>query len=111
LKEICQFDDIPNIDLREGTIVEAHKKLKADRLLTQKEDTGIDVRALVSGIVEHVTPEAVIGKRVTVLTNLAPRKLRGVESEGMLLLTQNKDGKIVFVNPDEENVETGSTIG
>src|SRR5690554_312533 len=110
-KEICQFDDFTKIDLRVGTIVEAEKMPKADRLLILKVDTGIDVRTIVSGIAEHFTPEEVIGKRVTVLTNLAPRKLRGVESEGMLLLTQNKDGKLVFVNPDEENVENGSTIG
>lgn len=110
-KEICQFDDFAKIDLRVGTIIEAEKMPKADRLLILKVDTGIDVRTIVSGIAEHFTPEEVIGKRVTVLTNLAPRKLRGVESEGMLLLTQNKDGKLVFVNPDEENVENGSTIG
>lgn len=110
-KEICQFDDFAKIDLRVGTIIEAEKMPKADRLLILKVDTGIDVRTIVSGIAEHFTPEEVIGKRVTVLTNLAPRKLRGVESEGMLLLTQNKDGKLVFVNPDEENVENGSNIG
>ncbi|PJR03232.1 methionine--tRNA ligase [Avrilella dinanensis] len=110
-KEICQFDDFTKIDLRVGTIVEAEKMPKADRLLILKVDTGIDVRTIVSGIAEHFTPEEVIGKRVTVLTNLAPRKLRGVESEGMLLLTQNKDGKLVFVNPDEENVENGAVIG
>lgn len=110
-KEICQFDDFTKIDLRVGTIVEAEKMPKADRLLVLKVDTGIDVRTIVSGIAEHFTPEEVVGKRVTVLTNLAPRKLRGVESQGMLLLTQNKDGKLVFVNPDEENVENGSNIG
>src|SRR5690606_1841124 len=93
-KEICQFDDFAKIDLRVGTIIEAEKMPKADRLLILKVDTGIDVRTIVSGIAEHFTPEEVIGKRVTVLTNLAPRKLRGVESEGMLLLTQNKDGKL-----------------
>src|SRR5690606_39721574 len=84
-KEICQFDDFAKIDLRVGTIIEAEKMPKADRLLILKVDTGIDVRTIVSGIAEHFTPEEVIGKRVTVLTNLAPRKLRGVEREGMLL--------------------------
>src|SRR5690606_18987164 len=95
-KEVCQFDDFAKIDLRVGTIIEAEKMPKADRLLVLKVDTGIDVRTIVSGIAEHFAPEEVIGKKVTVLTNLAPRKLRGVESQGMLLLTENASGKLVF---------------
>jgi len=74
-------------------------------------DTGIDVRTIVSGIAEHFTPEEVIGKQVTVLVNLAPRALRGVTSEGMLLLTETKEGKLVFVNPDEAGVYNGAVIG
>lgn len=110
-KEVCTFNDFSKIDLRVGTIIEAEKMPKADRLLVLKVDTGIDVRTIVSGIAEHFAPEDVVGKRVTVLTNLAPRKLRGVESEGMLLLTENNEGKLVFVNPDEDNVNNGATIG
>ena len=83
---------------------------KAKKLLVLKVDTGIDTRTIVSGIAEHFAPEAIIGKQVTVLVNLAPRKLRGVESEGMILMTENQDGKLVFVNPNEENVVPGATI-
>ncbi len=99
-KEIITFEDFAKVDLRIGTIIEAEKMPKANKLLVLKVDTGIDVRTIVSGIAEHFTPEEVIGKRVTVLVNLAPRALRGVESEGMLLLTNTADGKLVFVNPD-----------
>ena len=109
-KETATFDDFSKIDLRVGTIIEAEKMPKADKLLVLKVDTGIDVRTIVSGIAEHFTPEEVVGKRVTVLVNLAPRALRGVESQGMLLLTQNAEGKLVFVNPEAEGVENGATI-
>jgi len=109
-KEIITFEDFAKIDLRIGTIIEAEKMPKANKLLVLKVDTGIDVRSIVSGIAEHFTPEEVIGKRVTVLVNLAPRALRGVESEGMLLLTNNAEGKLVFVNPDSESVINGAMI-
>ncbi len=110
-KETAQFDDFMKIDLRVGTIIEAEKMPKANKLLVLKVDTGIDVRTIVSGIAEHFTPEEVIGKQVTVLVNLAPRALRGVNSEGMLLLTETKEGKLVFVNPDEAGVYNGAVIG
>ncbi len=109
-KETSTFEDFAKIDLRIGTIIEAEKMPKANKLLVLKVDTGIDVRTIVSGIAEHFTPEEVIGKRVTVLVNLAPRALRGVESEGMLLLTNNAEGKLVFVNPDAEGVDNGAMI-
>ncbi|WP_442787364.1 methionine--tRNA ligase [Flavobacterium suncheonense] len=109
-KDIITFDDFAKVDLRIGTIIEAEKMPKANRLLVLKVDTGIDVRTIVSGIAEHFTPEEIIGKRVTVLVNLAPRALRGVESEGMLLLTNTADGKLVFVNPDAEGVSNGAMI-
>lgn len=109
-KETTTFDDFQKIDLRIGTIIEAEKMPKADKLLVLKVDTGIDVRTIVSGIAEHFTPEEVIGKRVTVLVNLAPRALRGVESQGMLLLTNDANGKLVFVNPDAEGVNNGAVI-
>jgi len=109
-KETATFDDFQKIDLRIGTIIEAEKMPKADKLLVLKVDTGIDVRTIVSGIAEHFSPEEVIGKRVTVLVNLAPRALRGVESQGMLLLTNDTNGKLVFVNPDAEGVNNGAVI-
>lgn len=108
-KDVISFDDFSKIDLRVGTILEAEKMPKADKLLVLKVDTGIDVRTIVSGIAEDFTPEEVIGKQVTVLVNLAPRALRGVESQGMLLLTSNAEGKLVFVNPDTQ-VPNGHTI-
>jgi methionyl-tRNA synthetase len=109
-KEIITFEDFAKVDLRIGTIIEAEKMPKANKLLVLKVDTGIDVRTIVSGIAEHFTPEEVIGKRVTVLVNLAPRALRGVESEGMLLLTNTAEGKLVFVNPESEGVINGAMI-
>lgn len=75
-----------------------------------KVDTGLDQRTVVSGIAEHFKAEEIIGKKVTVLANLAPRKLRGVESQGLILMTENTQGKLVFVNPDEDGVEPGATI-
>jgi methionyl-tRNA synthetase len=108
-KEIITFEDFAKVDLRIGTIIEAEKMPKANKLLVLKVDTGIDIRTIVSGIAEHFTPEEVIGKRVTILVNLAPRALRGVESKGMLLLTNNAEGKLVFVNPDTStSLSTGS---
>ncbi len=109
-KEIITFEDFAKVDLRIGTIIEAEKMPKTNKLLVLKVDTGIDVRTIVSGIAEHFSPEEVIGKRVTVLVNLAPRVLRGVESDGMLLLTNNAEGKLVFVNPDAEGVNNGAMI-
>ena len=109
-KPIATFEDFSKLDLRVGTIVEAEKMPKANKLLVLKVDTGIDVRTIVSGIAEHFSPEEVIGKRVTILANLAPRALRGVESEGMILMTNLPDGKLVFVNPDVDGVDNGETI-
>ena len=110
-KEIITFEDFAKVDLRIGTIIEAEKMPKANKLLVLKVDTGIDVRTIVSGIAEHFTPEEVLGKRVTVLVNLAPRALRGVESEGMLLLTNTAEGKLVFVNPDTSTSLSTSSEG
>jgi methionyl-tRNA synthetase len=109
-KETSTFDDFSKLDLRVGTILEAEKMPKANKLLVLKVDTGIDVRTIVSGIAEHFSPEEVIGKRVTVLVNLAPRALRGVESQGMILMTNNAEGKLVFVNPDADGVKNGALI-
>ena len=109
-KETIQYDEFAKIDLRVGTILEAEKMPKANKLLILKIDTGIDVRTIVSGIAESFSPEEIIGKRVTVLVNLAPRNLRGVDSEGMILMTTNSEGKLVFVNPDADGVANGETI-
>jgi methionyl-tRNA synthetase len=109
-KETATFEDFSKLDLRVGTILEAEKLPKANKLLVLKVDTGMDVRTIVSGIAEHFSPEEVIGKRVTVLVNLAPRALRGVESQGMILMTNNAEGKLVFVNPDADGVDNGAGI-
>ena len=109
-KATTTFEDFSKLDLRVGTIVEAEKMPKANKLLVLKVDTGLDVRTIVSGIAEHFSPEEVIGKRVTVLINLVPRALRGVESEGMILMTNNAEGKLVFVNPDGDGVDNGALI-
>ena len=109
-KDTATFEDFTKMDLRVGTIVEAEKMPKAKKLLVLKVDTGINTRTIVSGIAEHFKPEDLIGKKVTVLVNLAPRKLRGVESEGIILMTETPDGKLVFLNPDEESVKPGAVI-
>lgn len=100
-KELINFDDFTKLDLRIGKILEAEKIPKTKKLLKFKVDTGIDHRTIVSGIAEHFTPEELVGKKVSVVANLKPIKLRGVTSEGMILMTENHKGDIVFVNPDQ----------
>ncbi|RAJ18098.1 methionine--tRNA ligase [Olleya aquimaris] len=109
-KDTITFDDFTKLDIRVGTIIEAEKMPKAKKLLVLKVDTGIDVRTIVSGIAESFTAEEVVGKKVTVLVNLAPRALRGVESQGMILMTETAEGKLVFVNPDDATVSNGLHI-
>ena len=109
-KETISFEDFTKMDLRVGTILEAEKMPKTKKLLVLKVDTGLDVRTIVSGIAESYSPEDIIGKQVTVLVNLAPRKLRGVESQGMILMTEGPDGQLMFVNPDEAGIPNGSGI-
>ncbi|MCG9791867.1 methionine--tRNA ligase [Flavobacterium algicola] len=109
-KETIQFEDFAKMDIRVGTILEAEKMPKANKLLVLKVDTGIDVRTIVSGIAESFKPEDIIGKRVSVLVNLAPRALRGVDSQGMILMATNAEGKLVFINPDTEGVPDGDMI-
>ena len=101
-KELISFDDFQKMDIRIGTILEAKKVEKADKLFELKVDTGMDVRTIVSGIAEHFTLEEVVGKQAMVLANLAPRKIRGIESHGMLLFADKADGKLTFVNPEAE---------
>jgi methionyl-tRNA synthetase len=109
-KPSIQFDDFTKMDIRVGTIIEAEKMPKANKLLILKVDTGIDVRTIVSGIAESFLPKEIIGKKVTVLVNLEPRALRGVESQGMILMTNLPDGKLVFLNPDADGVANGEEI-
>ena len=109
-KEEIAFDDFTKLDIRVGTILEAEKMPKTKKLLVLKVDTGIDTRTIVSGIAESFKPEDIIGKRVTVLVNLAPRALRGVESQGMILMTEDEGGNLVFVNPDKDEVNNGLQI-
>ncbi|WP_292889248.1 methionine--tRNA ligase [Nonlabens sp.] len=108
-KEETNYDDFMKMDLRVGEILTAEKMPKTDKLMVMTVDTGIDKRTIVSGIAKHYTAEELVGRKVTVLANLAPRKLRGVESQGMILLAEDPEGKLVFVNPDDA-VVNGSTI-
>ncbi len=109
-KETITFEDFTKLDIRVGTILDAEKMPKTKKLLKLKVDTGIDTRTIVSGIAESFSAEEVIGKRVTVLVNLAPRALRGVESQGMILMTETPEGKLVFVNPDDAEVSNGLNV-
>jgi methionyl-tRNA synthetase len=95
-KDTVEFDDFMKMDIRIGKIVNAEKVEKADKLLKLTVDTGLDQRTIVSGIAEHYSPEEIIGKEVTLLMNLPPRKIRGVESQGMILMAEDKDGKLSF---------------
>jgi len=109
-KELISYDDFTKMDIRIGTILEAEKMPKADKLLILKVDTGIDKRTIVSGIAQSFAPEEIIGKKVTVLVNLAPRKLRGVESQGMILMVENSEGKYTFINPDVDGITNGTEV-
>ncbi len=108
-KEIIEFEDFTKLDIRVGTILEAQKVAKTKKLLKLKVDVGMDTRTIVSGIAESFSPEAIIGQQVAVLVNLATRKIRGVESQGMILMTDTPDGKLAFVQPEKE-VKNGQAI-
>ncbi len=107
-KETIAYEDFVKLDMRVGTILEATKVPKADKLLQLLVDTGLDKRTIVSGIAEYFSPEEIIGKQVTVLVNLAPRKLRGIESQGMILMAES-EGKLQFLQPGEKALN-GSVI-
>lgn len=109
VKETIQFDDFAKIDLRIGTIIEAQKVPKADRLLQFTVDLGFEKRTIISGVAEFFSPEECVGKQVQVLVNLAPRKMRGIESQGMILFAEDAKGKLHFVSP-VITVDTGSGV-
>jgi methionyl-tRNA synthetase len=110
VKETIQFDDFTKLDMRVGTILEAVKVPKTKKLLQLKVDVGLDVRTIVSGIAESFSPEEIIGQKVTVLVNLAPRVLKGIESQGMILMTDTPDGKLAFIEPENDSVKNGEQI-
>jgi len=109
-KETIEFDDFTKLDIRVGTIIEAVKVPKTKKLLQLKVDVGIDIRTIVSGIAESFKPLAIIGQKVTVLVNLAPRVLKGVESQGMILMTDTPDGKLAFIEPENDSVANGEQV-
>ncbi len=108
-KTNIEFDDFAKMDIRTGTILEAEKVAKTKKLMKLLVDTGIDKRTVVSGIAEYYQADEIIGKQVSVLVNLAPKKLRGIESQGMILMAEDADGKLVFVGPADE-VKNGSEV-
>ena len=108
-KATIQFDDFAKINLKVGTITAAEKVEKADKLLKLEVDLGSEKRVIVSGIALHFEPSAIVGKQVVVVTNLAPRKMRGIESNGMILMAENSDGKLIFVSPGEQTA-VGSSV-
>ncbi len=108
-KDTIDFEDFTKMDIRIGTILEAEKVAKTKKLLKLKVDVGIDTRTIVSGIAESFKPEDIIGQQVSVLCNLAPRKIRGVESQGMILMTDTTDGKLTFIEP-KGDVKNGTDV-
>ena len=108
-KDEITYDDFVKLDIRTGTITGAEKVPKTKKLLKLTIDTGIDKRTVVSGIAEHYSPDEIVGKQVSVLINLAPRKLRGIVSQGMILMAEDSKGNLVFVAP-EKSVDNGSEI-
>ncbi|WP_282037586.1 methionine--tRNA ligase [Saccharicrinis aurantiacus] len=108
-KENISFDDFTKMDVRVGTILEAEKVAKTKKLLKLTVDTGIDQRTVVSGIAEFHKPEDIIGKQVSILVNLAPRKIRGIESQGMILMAEDADGSLAFIEPSKE-IKPGSEV-
>jgi methionyl-tRNA synthetase len=108
-KDSVTFDDFTKIDIRTATILEAEKVPKTTKLLKLKIDTGSDIRTIVSGIAEYYEPDTIIGKQISIVANLEPRKIKGIESKGMILMAEDKDGKLVMVSP-VDNVGNGSMI-
>jgi methionyl-tRNA synthetase len=108
-KAEVSFDEFSKMDIRIGKILKAERVEKSKKLLKLQVDTGIDTRTVMSGIAEHFSPEDIIGKQVTILVNLAPRKIMGVESQGMILMASDKDGSLKMLSPGSET-SPGSVI-
>jgi methionyl-tRNA synthetase len=108
-KDSVSFDDFTKLDIRIATVLEAEKVPKTTKLLKLKIDTGIDIRTIVSGIAEYFEPQNLIGKQISIIANLEPRKIKGIESKGMILMAEDKDGKFVLISPAEK-VSNGSII-
>lgn len=108
-KDPLTFDEFTKIDIRTATILEAEKVPKTTKLLKLKIDTGIDIRTIVSGIAEYFEPQDIVGKQISIIANLEPRKIKGIESKGMILMAEDRDGKLVIISP-EEKVSNGSVI-
>jgi len=108
-KEEITYEDFSKLDIRIGTIVEAEKVEKSKKLLKLKIDTGLDQRTVVSGIAEYFKAEEIIGRQVSILINLQPRKIMGTESQGMILMAENSDGSLEFIQPSG-NVDPGSSV-
>ena len=106
----CTFDDFAKMDIRTATVLEAERVPKTDKLLKLTIDTGVDKRVIVSGIAEYYTPEQMVGRQICILANLQPRKIRGIESKGMILMAKEPGGKMRFITP-EETLRNGSQIG
>ena len=109
-KKMISFDDFSQLDIKTGTILKAEKMVKTEKLLVLKIDLGEEQRTIVSGIAHSYSPEEVVGKKVTVLTNLKPKVIRGVESQGMLLMAEDQDGRLIFISPEDENTPSGLII-
>jgi methionyl-tRNA synthetase len=109
LKPEIMYDDFAKLDLRVGKIISAEKVQKADKLLKLEIDLGFETRTIVSGIAEHFSAEQIVGKQVVVVANLAPRKMRGIESNGMILMAEDKAGQLHFINPEDET-DAGSGV-
>ena len=108
-KSEIQFDDFAKLELKAGTVTSCEKVAKADKLLKLEVDLGNEKRIIVSGIAQHYTPEEIVGKQVIVVTNLAPRKMKGIESQGMILTAEDSDGKLQLLKP-ENPVSPGSNV-
>ena len=104
------FDDFSKMDIRVATILEAERVPKTDKLLKLLLDTGMDQRTVVSGIAAWYDPEKIVGQKVVMLANLAPRKIKGIESKGMILMAQNANGELSFITPEKLNINNGSTV-
>ena len=109
-KRMISFDEFTQLDLKTGTILEAEKMSKTKKLLVLKVDLGHEQRTVVSGIAESYAPDEVVGKKVVMLTNLEPRAIRGIESQGIILMAEDSVGRLIFISPEDENTPSGLNI-